>query len=358
MLRLMLAAVPSKTPIQTLFSTNIALNTGLSVLMIVAAIVLGLLLRRLLIRRLVGSVLDNWITQTLGALIVVIPTILGLIGALATWNVQLVLHFFGGSKAFNPDNLLNLSGTVVQTLIIAALGYGIARTIRAWTLRGLSSTRMDINMRTFIARLLYFVVVSVTIVSILLVWQVPVGIPIAVLGTFTVMLTVALQDVLRNLIAGFYILIERPFFIGDQICVTAPGMPKYVGKVEDIQLRATILRMPSGEEVSVPNIFIFSNPVLNNTHYGERRSILEIGLQTDSFTREETNSKLLALLKGRREVENKPEPAVMVSRYIENKIYFQLRFWVKSGQIIDISDVIFEIHELLPGADIAVIEPI
>jgi hypothetical protein len=48
----------------------------------------------------------------------------------------------------------------------------------------------------------------------------------------------------------------------------------------------------------------------------------------------------------------------MVSRYIENKIYFQLRFWVKSGQIIDISDVVFEIHELLPGADIAVIEPI
>jgi Small-conductance mechanosensitive channel len=356
MLRSTLDTAPLSTASSKSFDITVALNTTLSALMVVVAIALGFLLRHLLVRRLKKTVLDNWIIQALGIIAVIIPSILGIIGALATWNVQWVLLLF---TAFYPytQPLMGLGSIVLQTLLIVVLGYAIARTLSAMTTRALSNTRMDINMRTFMARMIFFITLAITASFILAQWNIPIGVPIAVLGTFTVTLTVALQDVLKNLIAGFYILVERPFFIGDQISVTSAGMTNYVGKVEDIQLRATIMRLPSGEEVSIPNIFIFANPIINNTHYSERRAVLEIGLPCAEFNRSEITSQVQALLKVRIEVESNPEPMIMISRYVDDKIYFQIRFWVKSGQLIDVSDIILEIHKILPNANILVIEP-
>jgi small-conductance mechanosensitive channel len=128
--------------------------------------------------------------------------------------------------------------------------------------------------------------------------------------------------------------------------------------VEDIQLRATRLRLISGEEVSVPNLLIFGNAVINNTHYGERRSILEVTLPVAEFSREETNSLILQALDGYEEVMAKPEPAVMIVLYAEGKVTLHVRFWVATGQIIDISSVMYELHELLPTANISVKEPV
>src|SRR5689334_2586460 len=109
---------------------SITINTTISVLMVIAAVALGLLLRRLLIKRLIKTVIDNWVTQTLGAVVLIIPTILGLVGSLATWDLQLVQELFS-LPYFTPTKLFDLSGSIIQTILIAALGYGLARTISA-----------------------------------------------------------------------------------------------------------------------------------------------------------------------------------------------------------------------------------
>ena len=254
------------------------------------------------------------------------------------------------------DILISFFWQLVQSLLLAALGMGVARTIRAITIRGFGDSRVDINMRTLIARVLYFLILAITGFWILSVWQIPIGIPITVLGAFTVTLTVAFQDLLKNLVAGVYILVERPFYIGDQINITS-GMITYVGKVEDIQLRATKLRQVSGEEVSIPNSFIFGNPVIDNTHYGERRAILIVTLTQADFSQEATIHSVLEALKTHDSITSKPDPSVMAAGFAEDNIILQVRFWVTTGQIIDISDILYELHELLPQAEIAVKEP-
>jgi small-conductance mechanosensitive channel len=335
---------------------QVVVNIALSIGMFVAAAVLGILLRRLLLQRLKKTVLDAWISQTLGVLVIVIPSILGLIGGLAIFNARFVVHIIAQSWSDNSSAYINDGGSIVQTLVIAAIGYGIARTIRAVTLRSMGTSRIDINIRTLFARVLYIIALCVTLAFLLTVWNVPIGIPVAVLGTFTVALTVALQDILRNLVAGFYILIERPFHIGDQVNITS-GSVTYVGKVEDIQLRATVLRQTSGEEVSVPNIVIFSNAVINNTHFGERRSMLHLTIPQDDFDRDKTTSQILLLLKKYPEVMRQPEPIIMVTGYETGNILLNVRFWVATEQVIDISAIIYDLHHLLPAASIAVKEP-
>ncbi|WP_201362259.1 mechanosensitive ion channel family protein [Dictyobacter formicarum] len=336
---------------------SFAFQVGIGIATILAAFGLGLLLRRLLVRRLHKTVLDNWIIQTLGILIIIVPTLLGVTGALAIFNASLVLTTLTENFFPNPHLAIGTAWSLVETILILVLGNGVARTVRGMMTRSLGASRVDINMRTFFARILYIVILSITGFFILTVWNVPIGIPVAVLSAFTVTITVAFQDILKNLVAGFYILVERPFYIGDQINVTS-GMITYVGKVEDIQLRATRLRLTSGEEVSVPNLFIFSNAVINNTHFGERRSLLVLTMPQEDFDRDETTSKILLLLKGYQEVLPKPDPIVMVNNYEDSKVSLQIRFWVATGQVIDISNVVYELHNLFANADISVREPL
>ncbi|GCE06284.1 hypothetical protein KDAU_36130 [Dictyobacter aurantiacus] len=336
---------------------NYAFQLGIGIATILAAFGLGLLLRRLLVHRLHKTVLDNWIIQTLGIAVVVIPTLLGVTGAVAIFNASFVLSTLTENFFSRPALAINTSWNLVETVLILVLGNGVARTVRAMMTRSLGASRVDINMRTLFARVLYIIILSITGFFILTVWNVPIGIPVAVLSAFTVTLTVAFQDILKNLVAGFYILVERPFYIGDQINITSNAIT-YIGKVEDIQLRATRLRLTSGEEVSVPNLFIFSNAVINNTHFGERRSLLMLTMPQENFDRDETSSKILLLLKNYQEVMPKPDPTVMVNSYEGGKVSLQIRFWVATGQVIDISTVVYELHNLFPNADISVKEPI
>ncbi|MBA2678026.1 MAG: mechanosensitive ion channel [Ktedonobacteraceae bacterium] len=329
----------------------------LSVAMILASLGLGILLRRLLVNSLKKTVLDNWITQTVGVVVIAVPLVLGFLGALALWNAPFVTQFLDASIFRKTDLLIGFSWQLVQSLLLAAFGIGVARTLRAITIRSIGESRVDINMRTLIARVLYILILSITGFWILSVWQIPIGIPITVLGAFTVTLTVAFQELLKNLVAGVYILLERPFYIGDQINITS-GMITYVGKVEDIQLRATKLRRVSGEEVSVPNSFIFDNPIINNTYYGERRAIVAVTLLQADFSQEATIHNILEILKNHDAVMSKPDPTVMVAGFVDDKIALEVRFWVTTGQVIDISDILYELHELLPQAEIVVREPL
>ena len=86
----------------------------------------------------------------------------------------------------------------------------------------------------------------------------------SVVGLGTVALSLSLQDILRNFIAGIYLLIERPFQIGDLVEVN--GLR---GVITDVALRTTILRNPDGEHVIVPNLVMFTSVVVRRNNLEE-----------------------------------------------------------------------------------------
>ena len=81
---------------------------------------------------------------------------------------------------------------------------------------------------------------------------------VAGLGLTGFALGFALKDTLSNFISGVLVLIYKPFNIEDFITVD-----KYSGKVRDINLRYTVI-IQEGNEVLVPNSFIFSKPIIIN----------------------------------------------------------------------------------------------
>ncbi len=333
---------------------NMALNIVFSVLAFLIALGLGLLLRRLLVRRLQHTVLDKWIVQTLGVLVIIPLLALSAFTIISIWSLNLLFNILTSTLADIKD-IKGFSINFSETLLLIAFGIGIARTVKKLTIRGLGENRIDINIRTLIGRIFYFMVLIVAAFWVLAIWQVQLTVPVAAIGVLTVATAVAIQDILKDLVAGFYILLERPFYIGDQISTTN-STTTYTGKVEDVQLRATKIRLISGEEVTIPNSLVFGGVVTNNSLYNERRAVIDIRLPQEDFVKDETPNCILQALKDFEAIVVKPEPAVFASGYANQQIALKLRFWVVNGQHAIISDVVYTLHTLLPSAELTVLE--
>lgn len=318
----------------------------------------GLLLRSWLIHSLKDSVLDSWIVHTFGILIILPPLIVASAAILfilengafnTTWSSLMTI------LPVHPDLLIGLTEYLFETMLVIVLGVGLARTLMKITVRGLGESHIDINIRTLIGRIFYIITLLIAIFWILNIWHVETTLPVTVIGAITVAFTFAIQDILKDLVAGFYILMERPFHIGDQITIgdeTKP--PIHTGIVEDVQLRATKLRIVSGEQVTVPNALVFGGIVTNNTYYGERRATINITLPQEEFVKDETTEQIIKKLKEIEAVVVKPEPTVMISGYTGNSITLTVRYWVANRQQAAISEVIYTLRALFPNADIAV----
>ena len=70
----------------------------------------------------------------------------------------------------------------------------------------------------------------------------------------------------------------------------------------------------------------------------------------------ETARQILAVVQEIEHVMEKPEPDVVFSTYIEQKITLTLHFWIETGQPEVVTDVMFILHTALPDADLAVKE--
>jgi small-conductance mechanosensitive channel len=87
---------------------------------------------------------------------------------------------------------------------------------------------------------------------------------LASVGVASVVLGLAAQNTLGNLIAGISLLLYRPFEVGDRLQVTAPtGLE--TGVVESLNLGYTVLKTDDNRRVVVPNSTIASQTTINLT---------------------------------------------------------------------------------------------
>jgi moderate conductance mechanosensitive channel len=61
------------------------------------------------------------------------------------------------------------------------------------------------------------------------------------------------QQVVRDLLAGFFIIVEKQYGFGDLVTLTIVSSAEASGTVENVTLRVTRLRSPNGEVLTIPN---------------------------------------------------------------------------------------------------------
>lgn len=82
----------------------------------------------------------------------------------------------------------------------------------------------------------------------------------------TIVASFGVQDVLKDYVSGYYVLLERHMRVGDRISME--GVVS--GTVEAIKLRVTLLKNEAGDLVVVPNSELFNKAVLVHVRAAER----------------------------------------------------------------------------------------
>ena len=121
-------------------------------------------------------------------------------------------------------------------------------------------------------RYVIFAVVALFVVGIFLHDSLP---TVAGASILVAVLGFSAQSFLRDIIAGFFILFEGQYNVGDFIWVESA---KAAGIVEEFGLRTTTLRTPSGELVYIPNGFITS---VTKYSSGQQSYTIDVQLKND-----------------------------------------------------------------------------
>ena len=80
----------------------------------------------------------------------------------------------------------------------------------------------------------------------------------------SILVGLAAQNTLGNLIAGLSLLLYRPFQIGDSVQLTVPASVQ-TGKIEDFTLGYTVLKTLEKHEIVVPNSFMSSQTIIKSS---------------------------------------------------------------------------------------------
>jgi small conductance mechanosensitive channel len=150
------------------------------------------------------------------------------------------------------------------------------------------------------------------------------------LGVGSVALGFAFKDILQNFIAGFFILIRRPFQRGDQIKVG-----DIEGTVQAVETRATLVKTYSGRLVIIPNSDIYTRSVTVHTAYETRRMeiLVPVGLEVDIGDAIEVFRKAVL---GVEHVLADPEPDFLPWEFKDNNVDIRVRWWTKSQRTYEV----------------------
>jgi MscS family membrane protein len=167
----------------------------------------------------------------------------------------------------------------------------------------------------------------------------------AALGIGGLAISLAAQDTIADAIAGFIILVDRPFRLGDRIEIQGVGT---WGDVVEIGLRTTRIRTRDNRMVIVPNSIIGSNQVINYSYPDPRYRIethVGIGYGSDI---EAVRRIIVGTV---REVEgvvlDKPVDALYVDMG-DSAMIFRVRWWI--GSYVDTRRMFDRVHTALQHA--------
>ncbi len=234
----------------------------------------------------------------------------------------------GAALAVLPNLLIGLVIFGLGLLIARGIKTGVARTAALREASAGSAAvlgRIAGGLATLVA---FLIAASIAFPS------VSAGDLFNLLGIGGVAIGFAFRDVLQNLLAGILILLTRPFHIGDQI-----RQGDEEGTVEDIWIRATVLRTYDNRRILIPNASLFTDKIEVITAYEQRRLAfpVTIGNGDDIANGRAVIVQALAAVPG---VLARPAPEALVTGLGSAGVEMLARFWIDPPRRRDAVDAL------------------
>ncbi|MBR3662122.1 MAG: mechanosensitive ion channel [Alphaproteobacteria bacterium] len=143
-------------------------------------------------------------------------------------------------------------------------------------------------------------------------------------GALSVGIGFGLQDVIKNLVSGIIILLERPFRVGDWVIMNGEE-----GKIKQINIRSTEMETFKRTSVIIPNATLLSSSVTNLTHGDNMaRQSIKVGVAYNSDP-EKVKQVLLDCVKECKDILRYPEPYVLFQDFGASSLDFELRYYIR-----------------------------
>jgi len=222
-----------------------------------------------------------------------------------------------------------LLGTVFKVVIIAVIGTLLIRVINRTLKKILEKSKLEKAahslIRTLVKTVLYILLGLILASSL----GIDVTGIVALASVATLAISLALQNMLANVIGGFTLLYTHPFSAGDYVEIAGQS-----GSVKDVGIAYTRLTTVDNKLVSIPNSAVVSAEIVNYSVTGTRRVDWNITASYDSDP-DKVVAALLEAVEDDRVLAD-PAPFATLSGYGDSAISYTLRVWVKTEDYWDV----------------------
>ncbi len=293
----------------------------------------------------------RWLTARLSWLAWPALTIIGLLFAWGAKQVVLVSALEALTYPVPIGGLnLHLLGIIYAILILLFTHVATRLWRRALKEKILVNSGLEIGVQ-----------VSITTISVYLLWLFGILWALNSLGVGTTSLAVAfgalgiglgfgLQSIFNNFMSGLILLFERPIEPGDVLEINGKW-----GFVEKINVRSTVVRTYENSALIIPNSDIISNQLTNWTFKDVRvRRTITIGVAYGSDARL-VEQILYGIAEKHPRVHKEPAPTVLFSDFGADALIFTLRLWTLLDYGLSTeTDIRFEIDRIFQEKNIEI----
>jgi small conductance mechanosensitive channel len=172
----------------------------------------------------------------------------------------------GGVIPGIPDQVL--IQIVVAVLVFAVFVVG-SRVISHVVIAALQRRHMRTDMVVIGGRVVTFLLIAFGVMIAVGVAFSSQNLTLAGILLATFVASFGVQDLLKDYVSGYYVLLERHIRTGDRISLDGAGS----GTVLEVKLRVTLVKTESGDLLVIPNSELFNKPV--TVHVGAVQRVAE-----------------------------------------------------------------------------------
>jgi len=158
---------------------------------------------------------------------------------------------------------------------------------------------------------------------------------VALASVLTLAVSLALQNMLANVIGGFTILSTAPFHSGDYVEIAGQA-----GTITEINMTYTKLMTPDNKLISIPNSAVVAAQIVNYSSEAVRRVDINVSASYDAPVQKVIDALVQAGTVDK--ALTNPAPFAALVSYGDSAINYTLRVWVNNA---DYWDVFFEVNQ-------------
>lgn len=230
----------------------------------------------------------------------------------------------------SEEKLLEYLSKALIVVAVLVIGYVISRLIVKLLKKILDKSRMDGTAEGFVLSVLKVILYFIVAITALGTIGINVASLITALGAAALTAGLALQDLLKNVVSGLVILINKPFVSGNIL-----DFEGVKGTVEQINIFSTTVHTLDNKLVTIPNSRLTSNNVVNCTMVEQRRVDCTFSISYDDDI-DKVRSVIMNLINTNDMIFKDPQPTVRVGEHLDSGVQIKVFTWTSPDDYYEV----------------------